>query len=163
MKHKMTMLSGIFLLGFGYNGLYAQDGTVASGGDALSNDGSVSYSIGQVFYLANNGSGGSVEQGLQHAYEISSLALNENSEIALNLEVYPNPTTDHLTLNVKDTHSVGLSYILYDTKGKVISSNNVSDNKTIIEMSDLGPSSYFLQVSDNNDNIVRTFKIIKNQ
>ena len=46
-----------------------QELAVASGGDALSIEGSSSYSIGQVFYFNHTGSNGSETQGVQQAYE----------------------------------------------------------------------------------------------
>jgi hypothetical protein len=41
-----------------------------------------------------------VSQGLQQAYEISYVVGVEEQQISLNMLVYPNPTTDYLTLAV---------------------------------------------------------------
>ncbi len=48
----------------------AQESIVASGGEATGTGGSSSYSIGQVSYTSNQGTGGSVEQGVQQPFEI---------------------------------------------------------------------------------------------
>ncbi|MBT6767325.1 MAG: hypothetical protein HOA90_22560, partial [Prolixibacteraceae bacterium] len=50
MAHKIVTLSAIFLFAFVGNKLIAQEAVVASGGNVFGSGGSVSYSLGQVFY-----------------------------------------------------------------------------------------------------------------
>jgi len=75
------------------------------------------------------------------------------------MSVYPNPTTDYLTLKVEDNSN--LSYQLHDLQGKVIENKKVNANSTIITMEALPKATYFLRVTDNK-NTVKTFKVIKN-
>ena len=80
----------------------------------------MSYSIGQVFYITNTGSDGTVGQGVQQAYEISStLGIEAYEAITLDLEIYPNPTVDYLTLDVKDFKFAELDYVLFDMRGNL--------------------------------------------
>tara|TARA_B110000285_G_C14933875_1_gene518609 strand:+ start:371 stop:856 length:486 start_codon:yes stop_codon:yes gene_type:complete len=161
MKLKKSILLGILLFSTSLPSLYAQEAVLAGGGDA-SGTGSLSYSIGQVFYITNTGSDGTVGQGVQQAYEISStLGIEAYEAITLDLEIYPNPTVDYLTLDVKDFKFAELDYVLFDMRGKMLMKNDINQNKTTIEMMDLPKSMYFLKVSDGT-NIVKTFKIIKN-
>jgi hypothetical protein len=51
--------------------LNAQTGIPAAGGNATGTGGSVSFSVGQVFYVMNTGTTGSVLQGVQQPWEIS--------------------------------------------------------------------------------------------
>jgi len=148
------------LLGIGFNQVYAQQATTASGGDASGSGGSVAYSFGQIVYTTNTGSNGSVGQGVQQPYEISiTIGLNETG-VNLNLSAYPNPTTNYLMLEV-DNYDKALSYQLYDISGKLLESNTVVANSTTINMEQLARATYFLKVSQNNKE-VKTFKIIKN-
>ena len=55
----------------GFNQVYAQQATTASGGDASGSGGSVAHSVGQTVYTTNTGSNGSVAQGVEQPYEIS--------------------------------------------------------------------------------------------
>ncbi len=71
---------------------YAQQAVPASGGDAVGSGGSSSYTVGQVLYTTNSGANGSVAQGIQQPYEISTLVGLEVTEINLKLSAYPNPT-----------------------------------------------------------------------
>jgi hypothetical protein len=158
MKHKKTITSIAFLL-LGLGGLQAQENPTAAGGEATGTGGTSSYSVGQVVYTTNTGTNGSVAQGVQQPYEISTtLGINETA-INLALSVYPNPTTNYLTLKVEDNSN--LSYQLYDLQGKEIENKKVVANTTIVKMEGLPKAIYFLHVTKNNKS-VKTFKIIKN-
>ncbi len=153
---------GVLLLSLVFNGAQAQESLNASGEQAVGSGGSSSYSIGQVVYTTNNGTTGSVAQGVQQAYEISSSAGIEVKGIELSCSVYPNPTVNTLILSVDDDLNSNLTYQLFDANGRMIAGNPVSEEKTAIDMSDLVPASYFLKVNRDNKEI-KTFKIIKNQ
>jgi len=159
MKHKKTIFSVAFLL-LGLGGLHAQESPTATGGEATGVGGSACYSIGQVVYTTNTGSNGSVEQGVQQPYEISATVGINESSISLEMSVYPNPTTNYLTLKVEITEN--LSYHLFDMQGKVIVSKKITDNTTTVVMESLPTSTYLLKVTDSNKT-VKTFKIIKNK
>lgn len=57
----------------------AQQSANASGGGAAGSGGTVAYSVGQVVYTSNSGSTGTVNQGIQHAYEIFILGIEETA------------------------------------------------------------------------------------
>lgn len=160
MKHRKTITSVAFLL-LGLGGLHAQENTVVTGGEAAGAGGTVSYSVGQVVYTTATGTNGSVAQGVQQPFEISvTTGINETS-INLELSVYPNPTTNFLSLKVESKKLESLTYQLIDLQGKVIENKKVNDNSTTIKMEGLPKATYFLKVT-NNQNIVKTFKVIKN-
>jgi hypothetical protein len=158
MKHKKTMTSVAFLL-LGLGGLHAQESPTASGGEATGAGGTASYSVGQVVYTTATGTNGSVAQGVQQPFEISTTVGINETAIHLEMSVYPNPTTNYLTLKTDDNSN--LSYQLYDLQGKVIENKEVNANSTIITMEALPKATYFLRVTDNK-NTVKTFKVIKN-
>lgn len=160
MKHRKTITSVAFLL-LGLGGLHAQENTVVTGGEAAGAGGTVSYSVGQVVYTTNTGSNGSVEQGVQQPYEISTITGINETSIQLELSVYPNPTTNFLKLKFDSEKIENLSYQLYDLQGRVIENKKINDNSTTIKMEGLPKATYFLKVT-NNQNIVKTFKVIKN-
>ncbi|MDD4641807.1 MAG: T9SS type A sorting domain-containing protein [Bacteroidales bacterium] len=162
MKHKRLKLSALLLLGLGLTGLQAQESVNATGGDALGSGGSASYSVGQVVYTTNTGTNGSVAQGVQQAFEISVVTgLEEAKGINLSVSAYPNPTTDYLTLEVKDVELLNLHFQMYDMNGKLLQNEKITGNQTSIVMSNLVPATYFVKVIQGNKE-VKTFKIIKN-
>jgi len=148
--------------GISSTGLQAQESVNATGGNASGSGGSASYSVGQVVYTSNTVTNGSVAQGVQQPYEISVVTrIEEAKGINLSVSAYPNPTTDYLTLEVKDFELSNLHFQLYDMNGKLLQSEKIIGNQTSIVMSNLVPANYFVKVIQGNKE-VKTFKIIKN-
>ncbi len=159
MKQKKVKLS-VLLLGLGLTA-QAQQATTATGGNASGSGGTVAYSIGQIVYTTNMGTNGSVAQGVQQPYEISIVLGIDNHSIKLELTAYPNPTTNFLTLNVGKAELSTLNFQLYDISGKLIENRKIISNTETIGMENLPSATYFLKVTNNN-NEIKTFKIIKN-
>jgi hypothetical protein len=148
------------LLGIGLTAK-SQQVTTASGGNASGSGGTVAYSVGQIVYTSNTGTTGSVSQGVQQPYEISIVLGIDNHSISLEVSAYPNPTTDYLKLNVGKAEFSTLNFQLHDISGKLIESRKITNTTETIRMENLLSAIYFLKVTNNN-NEVKTFKIIKN-
>lgn len=138
----------------------AQEAVVTSGGNASGTNGNVSYSVGQIVYTTNTGATGSLAQGVQQPFEIQTVLGAENFNINLQLAVYPNPTTNWLQLEVKNTDFTNLSYQLFDLNGRMIYNQKVTAETSSIQMEQLPATMYLLKVIDGSKE-VKTFKIIK--
>ncbi|MCG9793504.1 T9SS type A sorting domain-containing protein [Flavobacterium algicola] len=139
-------------------------GTInASGSDASSESGTVAYSIGQVFYSYVGLSIYNVAQGVQHDNTINTLIVEENLEPTAEIIIFPNPTTDYVTVNMNGLElEQGIkSYQMYDLQGRMVKQNTISQTETPINMTDLSASVYILQVVVNSE-LLKTFKIVKN-
>ncbi|MEX1001907.1 MAG: T9SS type A sorting domain-containing protein [Crocinitomicaceae bacterium] len=139
----------------------AQESSNASGGDALGSGGTVAYSVGQVVYTTNTDASGTVSQGVQQAYEIFTVGIKE-TELNISLSVFPNPTADNLTLQISNYNNEKLAYQLYDMQGKLLSNGQVTAQQTQINTSNLPPATYFINVVNQENKQVQSFKIIKN-
>jgi Secretion system C-terminal sorting domain len=159
---KMILSLCCCIAGFGATTLYAQQGNLASGGDASGTGGTVSFSIGQVFYSSASGTSQNLNQGIQQPFEISVLNSVEEKAADINLtaSVFPNPTISNFTLKVETTKWKNLSYELYNAQGSLLLSKKVEVDETIIEISGLASAFYILKVHDGNQSI-KTFKITK--
>jgi hypothetical protein len=143
--------------------MLAQEAIPATGGDVTESEGSVSYTIGQVLYITNTGTNGSVAEGVQQPYEISVVVgIEQAKDINSICKAYPNPSTDLLILEVESAANEDLYFQLYDMMGKLLVSKKLLNIKTNISMANLAPSTYFLKVTD-HQKVVKTFKIIKTQ
>ena len=164
MRRKQLKLSVLLLLGLSLaTSVMAQETTPASGGNASGSGGSMSYTVGQVLYTTNTGTNGSIAEGVQQPFEISVVVgIDQARDIILKCTAYPNPATDLLILEVEIPDGKNLFFQLYDIMGKLLISKKLIDNKTTIPMSNLAPATYFLKVTDNQI-VVKTFKIVKNQ
>ena len=153
----------ILVLVLGLTKLQAQEAIPASGGIASGSGGSISYTVGQVIYSTNSGSNGSVAQGVQQPFEISIVTgLDEAKGIILDFSTYPNPASSHVILKVENYNTKNLTYKLYDNSGKLMTNKKIEGNETIVDLNNLLPATYFLNIIENN-RAIKNFKIIKNQ
>lgn len=151
----------LLALGMLWADLNAQESITSCGGDASGSGGYVAYSIGQVIYTNNNSANGSVAQGVQHAYEIYSVGINE-TELNIYVNIFPNPTLDNLTLQINDFNNEKLSFELFDTQGKLLMKEQILAKKTHLNTNNLPRASYFVNIINQENQKVHSFKIIKN-
>jgi Secretion system C-terminal sorting domain len=137
-----------------------------SGNDALGSAGSVSYSIGQVFFTYIGESVYNVAQGIQQTHladdteNIDPPEDIDSPEVAI--VVYPNPTTDYVNLSMKgvDLENGQNTYQLFSYQGKLLRQQIIEEDLTEINLSNLSSSIYLLQVFVKNK-IWKSFKILK--
>ncbi|MBR2773262.1 MAG: T9SS type A sorting domain-containing protein, partial [Bacteroidales bacterium] len=96
--------------------------------------------------------------GVQQAYIITTVGVGDVAA-TVELNAYPNPVADRLTLSVADTDNA-LRYTLTDNNGRALATSEIANAITEIDMANLVPAVYFLRVDDGNV-MVRTFKIVK--
>lgn len=140
---------------------FGQSNTVATGGNASGSGGSVSYTIGQIDYNSQTGTGGSLNQGVQQTYEINSTDGISEQAGSIFLTVGPNPTTDILILSSKVTSEDNFNYYLFDTNGKEVIEKKKLSNYEEINMSHFPVGMYQLVIKD-SEREIKLFKIIKN-
>jgi len=157
MKKQLLSVSALFVGVFSFG----QTSLNTSGASVSNSSGSVSYSIGQVAFQYVSNTSGSVSQGVQQAYVISTLNLEEKA-YHFSLSAYPNPTTDVLNLRVGNYNHEPMSFILLDASGKLISEGKITQQETVLDTKMLPVATYFVEVH-NEGKKVQTFKIIKNQ
>jgi hypothetical protein len=150
---------------FSFSVVTAQEALPVSGGNALGDNGSLSYSVGQVIYTAVIGNSVTLSQGVQQPYEISVVTgVEKVAGIGILVSAYPNPAADFLTLKIDGPAISGIQsmeYMLLDMNGRLLRSEKISGSETLIEMTGFVPAIYFVKVTQSNTEI-KTFKIIKN-
>lgn len=138
----------------------AQESANTTGGDATGLGGTAAYSIGQVVYTTQNSSNGSVAQGVQHAYDVYAIGI-EHNELNVAMDVYPNPTSDNIILQIPDFINQQLWYRLLDAQGKIIVREKIITQHSAINMYNLSSATYFLQVVNQDNKHAQSFSIIK--
>lgn len=142
-------------------GVQAQQSINSSGGNGSGTGGSFSYTVGQIDYVAATGTNGSISHGVQQPFEFFTLGTNDYPTILLQAVVYPNPTTENVSLVVSNYSLENLKFELYDISGKIILNQKITTSEILISMGNLSTGSYFIAVNENNKKL-KTFKIIKN-
>ena len=140
--------------------LHAQQATVATGGNATGTGGSASYSVGQPAYTTLSAAGGSVAQGVQQPYEISTdTSVGERDGFFI-LTAAPNPATDVLELAAAGPLPARTRYHLRNTAGQLLANAPITGERTRIAMNGLAPGIYLLEVAS-PDGPLRSFRIVK--
>ena len=136
---------------------FAQN-TITTAGYEANGDGSISATIGQIFFLETNGNG-HISNGVQQAYIIS---VETGIEITnIQLSVYPNPTNDVLYLHIDDEKISTVTYTLFNYESKPLTKGIANDSETQIFMGKYNTGIYILDVISDGKSVKR-FKIIKN-
>jgi hypothetical protein len=145
----------------------AQESVNSTGSIATGSNGTVTYTIGQLFYTTNSSISGHLAQGVQHPYEILkidsiSTSYRKEAQEHFSILLFPNPTADNIILDVQDYINEKLIYFLFDYNGKLIFHKQITGKQTHIDLGNLPSSIYFVNVVDDENKKVQSFKIIKN-
>jgi hypothetical protein len=133
----------------------AQISINASGKDISNQYGSISYSIGEVFYV-QKGSQQNLTEGIQNSMSVNS----SKSKLPFKISIYPNPTSDIVHFNFQNTYSINISYKLYNNIGNELLNGSIQNISSKISLTHLPASIYFLKVFMEQQE-VESIKIIK--
>lgn len=143
---------------FFVNNTYGQTSSNTSGGNGTGTGGSLSYTIGQVNYIASEINGTSISPGVQQAYDISIVTGSNSSSTDLSITAFPNPTSDLLQLQVKNPK--GISYQLSNNVGEILTREKITSYNSEIDLSNLSSGVYTLTILSETTSL-KTFKIVK--
>jgi len=158
MKIKQLYLCLLFIWIF--SPIYSQLNTVSSGGNISNSSGSISFTFGQVFMNNLEGDNGVINEGVQQPYTseiITGVELNE-----IQLQLFPNPTSDIAIIKVASEHIGLLNYSLFDETGRLIITNQINSSESTIALAKLASGIYILNVR-NSSQTIKSFRIIKTQ
>ena len=145
--------------------VWAQQTVPVSGGSVTGNDGSFSFTLGQIFSKSDfepavsvNIVTASVIEGVQQPYTIDQLSIPDISALNDKVTIYPNPTKNHIVVEFENNEKI-FKYKLFGLEGRVLQSNNIY-GKTTLNLSDYPSGSYILYIEDDNNN-KSVYRIIK--
>ena len=138
---------------------------VSTQGDSYSNASvNIDFTIGEVIIDTGTDGANDLTQGF-HQTNWNFLGVEDH---ALNYEVciFPNPTED--VLNISTSTFENVTYTLYDAQGKLVMQNILSAEQTPIQVSQLAPGAYSLELIFEEGNKGtqslskrKTFKLVK--
>ncbi|MFD2826829.1 T9SS type A sorting domain-containing protein [Leeuwenhoekiella polynyae] len=132
----------------------------ASGGNLKSDKGSVSFSVGQVFFHYLNNSQTTILAGVQQPVASEVFLGTEKPEHNVSILAYPNPITDFLILEIKDFNNPNITYTIFDQNGSRVQHEVIKTGKTKIACQRLQAAAYFVIIMNNNK-LIKTFKLLK--
>ncbi|HEX4888349.1 MAG TPA: T9SS type A sorting domain-containing protein [Luteibaculaceae bacterium] len=161
---KLTLSAVLFyFLLLSGESLSAQSGTHSSGGNISGTDGKVSFSVGQVHYVNASSSTGSVGHGVQHPIEIFRYTgLTDHDKQGLNVQIFPNPTSNGLHIQLKDSKHAHYSCQMTTINGQVCAEIDVLSKDTYLDLSTMSKGGYILVVYSNG-RAMASYQIFKSQ
>jgi len=167
----------IFLTG---TAMHGQSCFVSAGGSPSEEFKVSSFSVGQVFYKSCRGDETNnlfITEGVQQPFELFVFDLDsddsefhsfpldkveiEVSNTDINFKVFPNPFSQYVTIGLEE-ETENLKYFVYDLKGQLISSKNISRMVTTVDLSMIQEGMYLMTIVKDNAPL-KSFKIIKQQ
>ena len=139
--------------------LFAQE-VVSTAGETQKISGiEISWSLGEpVIETVSNGSA-VLTQGF-HQSKLSVTAIDELLFPDSDLKVYPNPTSELVTIHFSAPKK-NLVYSLSDLTGRMLESKTLSTTETNINLKKYASGTYLLKINDKNAQSLQSFKIIK--
>ncbi len=83
----------------------------------------------------------------------------DEQKLVSTLLAYPNPVADELTIEINA--DANFAYTITDALGKVVSQNKLTDDKTVINTSNLNNGFYVLSILNEKENVLKTQKLVK--
>lgn len=125
---------------------------------------SVSWTLGEIAIETLGEDGGSVilTQGFQQGYfEITSIGEPLSNEFQLN--VYPNPATEYIWIDLKSNEVKSAIVEIYNMEGKLVYNSRWEfvNGPNQIMLNELNSSQYILRITDSSGKVLQTFKLIK--
>ena len=155
----MRQIITIVALAMLATGTMAQKSVVATGGSASSIEHvTISYSVGQIAIGAAQTTNFSVNEGIQQPIAVSELSIEEALLLAVELKVYPNPSSQTLYIDRTEAEKE-LQYQIISSDGAEKLSGTLTGNTTAVSLQSLPAAIYLLRVTDGKQQ--RAYRIIK--
>ncbi len=133
---------------------------VSSAGESFNNSTyQLNWSIGECVTATHSAGDYVITQGFhQNTYVITEV---EDLATDIKISIYPNPTTDLLTIDFPTSERLGNVITVTDINGKVLQQTEITTDKKQLNFSNYANGIYFLSVKQKNQ-LIKSFKIIKN-
>ena len=139
--------------------------SVNSGGTKMAqSNGSLNFTVGELVVLSQKDSqGNTLGNGFTSSAIISTASILEPNAQIINVKVYPNPTTDLVTINIQDTKLSEIILEITDINGIIVSTQKYAGitNNIGLNTAYWSNGNYFLLLKNNENQVIGSYKIIK--
>jgi hypothetical protein len=139
----------------------AQNNFVATGSSNKSTTGEVSVSIGQIAYVSDSSSSGSVSEGNQQAYDITDGIIQIPDDGYL-VKAFPNPFPGNIYITIDGEKAETVEVELYSTSGSLLKHETFTTSDYCLKTENLAPGSYIILIHSKSFE-TRRYKLIKNK
>ena len=164
-KISFTLLGTAMLIGTISNAQSITPQSVNSGGTKMSqSNGSLSFAVGELVVLSQiDSDGNTLGGGFAAGAAITTASIQEpNSEI-LDIKVFPNPTTELVSVQINHSTLEQMVISVSDLQGKELFNGKYAgiSNTIGINTALYAPGTYVLSIRNTTNEVIGTYKIIK--
>jgi len=119
------------------------------------------FLIEQVYKMCGDGVNLSWADSIYYYFH-TVVGIESLPKIGRSLSIYPNPSNNNITIELDDNHksSAKITMILYNLNGQLTTQCQITEQQTVIDVSQLAPGIYFVKIL--SDNGVNVGKFVKN-
>lgn len=155
MKKRLIL---IMFLVFGALSVRAQQVVTTSGGFYSNSTAQLSWTLGELMGETYTTASVHLTQGQQQT-RYSADSTNSIQIVSdVELELYPNPTQDHITL-ISSEPTVNVSFV--DSRGALVKTVELNQSHPQIDLYGLERGVYYLNVYSTNQQLLKIFKVVK--
>jgi hypothetical protein len=134
---------------------FGQSTNNSIGGDYFNQSGTVSFTIGEICYQ-NKGVNYTLIEGIQNGYTI-----NPNSKhAAINVSIFPNPTSDLIYFKVQNLYFDKLVYSVYNNLGIELLNGQITNQAIYVSLKQFPAAVYLINIYREKA-IIMTYQVIK--
>jgi len=142
-------------------GVKAQTSVHSSWGEGTGAAGSMTYSVGQVFFQTVSVPGvARISQGVQHPLEVLTTGMDDADQTLEGIMLFPNPTEGDLNLQIQGFTPGVFSYRVMNNLGQCIQGGEVQSAWSLLSLESVSAGSYRIEVRDKGGK-QRIFQVIK--
>ena len=122
----------------------------------------VTWTVGEPLTETLSASGNTITQGF-HQPRYVLIALDEPLIAELGIKVYPNPTSDHVFMDIEREEESELTVELIDMTGRILSTRKsiLMQDQLRFDLSQVAKGYYFLRVIQANGHMFKAYKVDK--
>ncbi len=136
----------------------------SSGTKMAQSNGSLSFTVGELVGLTQTDSNGnSLGSGFSVGATLSTVSILETDASVLDVNVFPNPTTELVNIQINYTLLDQVVVVITDMQGKEVYSGEYPGVSNVIGINTVSyvPGVYMLNIKNPNNRVLGTYKIIK--
>ena len=140
--------------------------SVNSGGTKMTQaNGSLSFTVGELVVLSQTDSdGNTLGGGFTAGATLTTASIQETDATVLDVSVFPNPTSDLVNIRINHSSIEQVVVTITDLQGKEVYNGKYAgiSNTIGINTAAYAPGTYVLSLKNLNNQVLGTYKIIKN-
>lgn len=149
----------LFISAISFSQTTIEKSSISSGGNSTTNGTlSIDSTIGEVAVNETTAGNIHISEGFISSKMLTTLGVNTFSSLE-NVLIYPNPTVDIITVNLKESDTYSIS--VFNTTGKELNTLKTSKTKQQISLEAYASGIYILVIKNTSKQQYKTFKIIK--